>query len=106
MRSARNRGQNPNATHITAADEAAVKVARRLAAELDILAGDTGQGALFEAGEELSGKVAYLASTLLMYLKALQLTPEARGATAAQGSDDPLSRLRSQIPNANTANGG
>ena len=80
-------------------DEGAVRIALRLADDLDRiddLLGQLDRGELFtnpkEIGE-LLGKRAYTASTVLGLLKQLELTPETRRTSNSDGSD-PLEALR------------
>ena len=84
---------------LEATDEAAGKAAIRLADDLDridhVLA-EIDRGSMFgdpKVVNDLIGKRAYLAGTLLPYLRQLGLTPETRRSGADDG-DDALAVLR------------
>ena len=89
-----------NAVWLTTADYATLRLARHLAAQLDRLERAADEGApqleLLESEPDdlaIAGKVAYIAATLLAYLKELRLTVGARGATGAS-PDDPAAVVR------------
>jgi hypothetical protein len=76
-------------------DQAAVRLARRLAETLDDLASPTNT-TLFGNPGDRSGRVAYVAQTLVGVLRALHLTPEARAGAGipAEAEGNPLHELR------------
>ena len=81
-----------SATHLIDADDAAIRLGRSLALELDTIDPSDPELTSKERGDMI-GRKAYLSRAYLDALKQLHLTPETRPAAAA-GTNDLLEGLR------------